>query len=143
MKKRSFIALPARRGYSLVELLVVVAIIAILAGIVLGISGFASRKSAVGRAVSDLETIKMALEEYRLERGSYPTNVGPIHVGTFSNDVGRYAASGFRVVDPWGNGYNYLPKGNRPYMSYRLYSFGASTNASVTYDDIDSASGSF
>ena len=135
-------------GYTLVELLVVVAIIAILVGIVVGVAGYASRKSATARAVTDLETIKSAIEEYRLERGSYPsanTDTGSLSAvtSTFSNNVGRYVASGFRVVDPWGQGYIYEGKGGRPFMGYRVYSRGPNSTVTATYDDIDSASGSY
>lgn len=129
-----------RAGFTLIELLVVVAIIAIMVGIVIGISGYASRKSAFSRAITDLETIKTAIEEYRIERGGYPSFSGPIDGGTFSNDVGPFAGSGIHVVDPWGRGYIYQPQGPVPVRSYRLYSEGPSTSS---VDDVDSASGSY
>lgn len=130
----------SRGAYTLIELLVVVAIIGVLVGIVIGIAGFASRKSAVSKAVTDLETIKTALEEYRIERGGYPNFTGYVNVGTFSNDVGRYANNGIHVDDPWGKGYMYQPSGPVPIRSYRLYSEGPSTS---TVDDVDSASGGY
>ena len=61
-------------GFTLIELMTVVAIIAVLAGLILGIAGYAVRKADISRAMADMEKIKNALEEYRLAYGSYPTN---------------------------------------------------------------------
>ena len=127
----------------MIELLVVVAIIAILVGIVIGVAGYASKKSSMASALTDLERIKSALEEYRIERGTYyPNFSGAINVGSFSNDVGRYLNGGFKVVDAWGNGYMYAPSitNGTPVRSYRLYSRGPSANA---FDDVDSSSGAY
>ena len=61
-------------GFTLVELMTVIAIIAVLAGLILGIAGYAVRKADISRAMADMEKIKNALEEYRLAYGPYPTN---------------------------------------------------------------------
>lgn len=133
-----------RSGFTLVELLAVTAIIAILAGIVLGISGFATKKSDRAKALSDIERIKSALEEYRVENGQYWTKSGPINLtGTdeFSNRVGVLIAGGIRLTDPWGRPYEYEAVGGQPIRSYRLYSKGASD--SIASDDVDSSSGTY
>lgn len=130
-------------GFTLIELLIVVGIIAILAGITLGITNYANRKAAVSRALADMETIKAALEEYRLQRGEYfvVTNVIQLtNLPGFSNEVGRFSPTGIRLSDPWGRGYYYTTHNRTPALSYRLYSDGPSTN--TTADDIDSSAGS-
>lgn len=135
---------PRRAGFTLVELLAVTAIIAILAGIVLGISGFATKKSDRAKALGDIERIKTALEEYRIENGQYWTKSGPIDTtgsDGFSNKVGVLIAGGIRINDPWGRPYEYEAVGAQPIRSYRLYSKGASTT--VTSDDVDSSSGTY
>ncbi|MEO0795051.1 MAG: prepilin-type N-terminal cleavage/methylation domain-containing protein [Verrucomicrobiota bacterium] len=59
-------------GFTLVELLVVMAIILILSGIVIGVSGGISGKQSRARAETELATIAAALEAYRLQYGDYP-----------------------------------------------------------------------
>lgn len=128
-------------AFTLMELLVVVAIIGILVGITLGVSGYAGRKSASARAVSDIERIKTALEEYRLEYGRYyGPGIGPVTslvVGgvRFTNAMNRYIKE-LRYVDPWGRAFIYSSSNQ---FAYRLWSTGADqTNAS---DDIESGVG--
>lgn len=68
----------ARRGaFTLVELLAVVVIIAMLAAILLRIVSYVSLRSTLNKVKADMEKIKTALEEYRIEYGGYPstTNV--------------------------------------------------------------------
>jgi len=54
-------------GFTLVELLVVVTVIAILAGLVLGVAGQIQNKSASARAETDITAISNALESYKAE----------------------------------------------------------------------------
>ena len=140
----------AKSAFTLVELLVVIAIIGILVGTVVGISGFANRKAANSRALADMEIIKSALEEFRIEYGQYFTNAetqtqsSPMQITTltdFSNRVGQFAAGGLKIVDPWGRGYFYTTFNANPALSYRLYSEGAST--STSNDNVDASSAAF
>lgn len=130
-----------KTGFTLVEILVVVAIIGILAGIVLKISGYAAGKSDRAKALSDLERIKTALEEYRINKGQYwgNTNVITIITTNFPLDVAAYVnTNGLRIVDPWGRNYKYQ---RISALDYKLWSGGP--NDSVTEDDVDSSSGTF
>ena len=107
-------------GFTLVELMTVIAIIAVLAGLILGVAGYAMRKADQSRAMADMEKIMNALEEYRLAYGSYPTN-------TMANNSGNWVSALFckkqqflvlkgwndptkvyQAVDPWGNDYRYF-----------------------------------
>jgi general secretion pathway protein G len=129
-----------RHAFTLVEILVVVAIIGILASIVLKISGFASGKSDRARALSDMERIKMALEEYKIKEGRYYTGGANATDAAFSNAVGPFVRNGFRITDPWGRNYMYQPVRDQ---GFRLWSTGPNAATSVTEDDVDSDSGSF
>jgi len=62
----------ARRGFTLVELLVVIVIIGILAGLVVGLSGTASRKMRESRTRAELAAIETAIEAYKAKFGHYP-----------------------------------------------------------------------
>jgi prepilin-type N-terminal cleavage/methylation domain-containing protein len=71
---------PSRRhaaGFTLIELMAVVTIIIILAGLVVGGMGFVSERQAKEKAKVQLALLTKALEEYKLDFGTYPptTNV--------------------------------------------------------------------
>jgi len=59
-------------GFTLVELLTVMAVIAILAGLILSISGFAQKKGALARAQAEIQALSSACESYKADNGTYP-----------------------------------------------------------------------
>ena len=61
-----------RKAFTLIELLIVVAIIAILAAIAIPNLLEAQVRSKVSRVKADMATLKTALETFRLDRGQYP-----------------------------------------------------------------------
>ncbi len=63
-----------RASFTLIELLIVVAIIGILAAIAVPNFINAQLRAKVTRAFSDMETIAKALDMYRLDQNAYPTS---------------------------------------------------------------------
>src|SRR5215468_8828463 len=67
----------ARRGeprysaFTLIELIVVVGVIIILAGLVLSTAGYARKKSARARAETEIAAISAACENYKADNGIY------------------------------------------------------------------------
>lgn len=61
-----------RRAFTLLELLVVIGIIAILAGIVLGVGRRASESGKIARAKAEMAALSTALEAYKSQYGDYP-----------------------------------------------------------------------
>jgi len=68
------------RSFTLIELLIVIAIIAILAAIAVPNFLEAQTRSKVSRAKSDLRIIKGGLESYRVDHNNYPWHI-PLNIG--------------------------------------------------------------
>ena len=60
-----------KKGFTLVELLTVMAILALLVGIGIGLMGFAGRKMSEARTESLIKRICAALESYKIKYGYY------------------------------------------------------------------------
>ena len=61
-----------RDAFTLIELLTVIAIILVLAGLLLSIAGNANYKSAFARATAEIKAMETALESYKADNGTYP-----------------------------------------------------------------------
>src|SRR5205814_7388841 len=64
----------ARSAFTLIELIVVVTIITILAGLVLSTAGYARKKGARARAETEIAAMSAACESYKADNGIYPRN---------------------------------------------------------------------
>jgi general secretion pathway protein G len=121
------------KGFTLVELLLVVTIILILAGMV--IPRMAGRTEQARRAAAkvDIETnIAMALDLYELDNGKYPTTeqglqsliTKPTSSPAPTNWSGPYLKKKSLPVDPWSRPYIYVSPGVHNAEDYDLYSYG-------------------
>ena len=59
-------------GFTLVEMLVVITIITILAGLTLSMVEFATTKGARDRAKVEVQALSVAIESYKVDNGEYP-----------------------------------------------------------------------
>ena len=80
------------RGFSLVELLVVVAIVGIIVNIAIPVIMDAMVKADAGRVLADVDTIHEAVLAYRVEHGSYPATAG---WGRIPAGLAPYLPAGF------------------------------------------------
>lgn len=129
-----------RKGFTLLELLVVLLIIALLAGYVgprlFGEIGKAKSKTAQ----SQMKEIATALDRYRLDAGQYPpTEIGLSALVTQPTGVknwhGPYLAKEV-PADPWGHPYVYRHPGQGGH-DYDLMSLGADGKPGGTGEDAD------
>lgn len=61
-------------GFTIVEVLVVMSIILVLAGLILGTSSYVHNKSARSRAETEIAAMSAALENYKADNGVYPAS---------------------------------------------------------------------
>jgi prepilin-type N-terminal cleavage/methylation domain-containing protein len=62
------------RAFTIVELLIVIAIILVLAGLILATSGYVQTKGRRSRAEAEIAAISAALENYKADNGVYPSD---------------------------------------------------------------------
>lgn len=119
-----------QKGFTLIEILLVIAIIGALAAMVVPRLTGRSEKAREAAAKADIRAnIATALRMYELDVGSYPTTEQgmdallktPSGVNA-SNWKGPYLEA--KPADPWGRPYQYKSPGAKNPTSYDLFSLG-------------------
>lgn len=108
------------RGFTLIELMVVIVILGILAGLIIPRIMGRPEEARRMKARVQIESIETALKLYKLDTGHYPTTdqglqalVQAPEEGTPAGNwrTGGYLEKGKVPKDPWGNEYVYLCPG--------------------------------
>ncbi len=86
------------RGFSLIELLTVIAIIAILAAIIFPVMGSVREQARKNHCMTNLRQIALSARMYKQSQGSYPDSLGPAYEadaggGTVPIDSARHSAN--------------------------------------------------
>ena len=95
-------------GVTVIELLVVTAVLGILTSLVLSVVLFSLKEARQKVSMSELLEISRSLECYSLDHGSYPPLMhGTISVGQLKKFLEPDYIQQLPVIDPWGNEYLY------------------------------------
>jgi general secretion pathway protein G len=132
----------ARRAFTLLEILVVLAIIGLLAGLAITNIDkiFGGAQVSVAQTFVN-QTMKTALTAYRISMGSYPTTAEGLQAlltppsGKEGKWGGPYITETKVPLDPWGEPYQYACPGKHNKSSYDVWSKGPDKQDG-TADDI-------
>lgn len=127
------------RGFTLLELLVVIVIIGLLAGLVAPRYFDQVAKSNTKIARAQIDSLEKALDQYRLDVGSYPTTEqGLAALNTRPQNLEKWAGPYLKKSvppDPWGARYLYKAPGD--HGDYDLQSLGSDGQPGGTGDATD------
>jgi general secretion pathway protein G len=115
------------RAFTLVEIMLVVAIIGILAALVIPKIAGKSEQARETAAMADIRGgIKSALDEYDVDMGVYPQTLSDLlqQPRNARNWHGPYFDPPTLPADPWGNPYQYAYPGKHNPTGYDLWSAG-------------------
>jgi general secretion pathway protein G len=114
-------------GFTLLELLVVIVIIGLLAGLVAPRYFDQVSKTNTKIARAQIDSLEKALDQYRLDVGSYPTtDPGLAALNTRPQNLEKWAGPYLKKAvppDPWGANYIYKAPGD--HGEYDLSSLGS------------------
>ena len=132
MKRLKPHCLNGSSGFTLIELMVVIVILGILAGLIVPrIMGRPDEAKQL-KAKMQIESIETALKLYKLDNGSYPSTDQGLEALVARPDTppvprkwrdGGYLEKGRVPKDPWGNSFVYLSPG--VHGEYDIASYGA------------------
>ena len=120
-----------RRGFTLLEILVVLAIIGLLVGVLVKNvgGGFTSGQAATAKIFVN-STAQTCLVRYRIDMGDYPSTTEGLEAlasapaGKADRWKGPYIDGGKLPIDPWGRPYGYRYPGVKNKGNYDVFSKG-------------------
>jgi len=120
------------KGFTLIEIMVVVIILGLLAGIVLPKILGREEEAKVSAAKVQIKSIESALDGFKLDNGFYPTTDQGLTALIKKPEVGRipdkwneggYLKPARIPKDPWGKDFLYFAPGNEG-REYEIVSYG-------------------
>ena len=108
------------RGFTLIEIMVVLVILGILAGLIVPRIMDRPEEARRTKATIQIQSLEQALQLYKLDNGQYPTTEQGLHALVEPPSVGRlakkwreggYLDKGKVPLDPWDNEFVYISPG--------------------------------
>jgi len=131
MNKKQNVKRSRNQGFTLIEILVVIVILGVLAGLIIPRIMDRPEEAKQLKAKIQIESLETALNLYKLDIGLYPSTEQGLQALVQKPDTGQvkqwrtggYLEKGRLPVDPWGNPFIYLSPGVNG--DYDLSSYGA------------------
>jgi len=133
-----------RRGFTLIEMLVVIVVIAILAGLVGPLVFRNVGDAKVSAAKAQIEIFGLALDQYRLDNDYYPSTAQGLE-SLRTQPTGDPPARNWRgpylkkpvPLDPWGRAYVYQSPADSNANGYDLVTYGRDGKPGGDGEDAD------
>ena len=119
-----------RTGFTLVEVLTVIAIIALLAALILGLAGNAQKKAARSQAEAEVTQLESFVTNYQMQYGQVPGKVDNAEDGDDLKkalETANHSLTNF--TDPWGEEYHYFKSSK---VTFYLWSHGGDSKKTNT-----------
>lgn len=136
---RSNIRKIRNKGFTLIEIMVVIVIMGIMAALVVPKVMGSTDDARKAAALTDIKAIKDSLKMYKLHNLNYPTQQqgldALVNKPTISPIPRNYTSGGYLdklPKDPWGNDYQYLNPGK--HSDVDVYSYGSDNQTSAGED---------
>ncbi|MEI6344220.1 MAG: type II secretion system protein GspG [Verrucomicrobiota bacterium] len=138
----SMVARNRMAAFTIIEMMVVITIISILAGLVLSTAGYVQRKGATSRATGEIAAMAAALENYKADNGDYPLNSNsgnntallnalmPNNGGKIYYEFKTNSITNNTILDPFGIIYCYLYPGQARQNGTNFYDLWSSAGGS-------------
>ena len=116
-------------GFTLIEVLLVVAILGILAGVVVVNFSGKQKKAQINACRASIQAICTAVDMYEVDTGRLPPSLNALVSNDGSpNWNGPYVRGGL-PIDPWGNEFGFSARGE---SDYEVYSNGPEGGEKIT-----------
>ena len=138
LRKSRSTGTPPRRGFTIIELLVVVSIIAMLVGMLLPAIGRARDSARVNVSKNNLRQFGIAHKTYAADWADRHLTYTRDGLGRYDGDVGRYndaiygGGDGFEIHPPLIAGWGYSPTGD-----YLAFAYWSDQNTNVMFQPIN------
>lgn len=129
-----------RRGFTLLELMVVMFILVMLAGVVTLVVVKRMEEARHAKAVADIDTLESAIATFYLHNKKYPENLDMLYNAPPAQDYPNWDGPYIKKpvpLDPWDRPYVYKVPGDHNKDSYDLYTLGRDGNEGGEKSDAD------
>ena len=109
--------LSKRSGFTLIEIILVVVIIGILAGIAIPRMGGKTEKAKISQAKSNIVGLGMAIQEFEMMNGDYPSSLDQL---LDESKGGPYMEKKAIPTDPWDKPFIYAAPGSHNNHTFDL-----------------------
>ena len=121
-----------RSGFTLMEILIVIFILLLLAGIAVGVFNGTRERAKIDTTKINIRVLKSQVDRYNLEVGNYPTTAQgldallqpPADLPDPSKWGGPYLEDNTSPLDPWGNPYQYVSPSQHTRGGFDIWSLG-------------------
>ncbi|MGI8430829.1 MAG: type II secretion system protein GspG [Chthoniobacterales bacterium] len=132
-------------AFTIVEVIVVMAIILVLAGLILGTAGYVHNKAARSRAQAEIQAMSAGLESYKADNGIYPsdtTSTDTLDAKTATPDYMKYqAASAILYAGLSGDTNSDGQAEAKAYMTFKANQLSTTTTPFYVQDPFGSSYG--